>query len=258
MVQAKRVFRGRLTWCQKNQEQIIMDKIASHLSGSDFGKLWKSTNRLHGSHGLPLSVDGVSRELDIADTFKQHFAVKPPLGPSQGVPGAEASRGQVVTLIKAKDIRIAISRIKRGKSPGHDGLSIEHIKDAEAHIARVLALLFDLCLAHSYLPFDLMRTIVVPVIKNRTGDVADKSNYRPISLATVVAKVLDGVLNSYLNPYLHLYDAQFGFQPGLSTESAIVTLKHTVKYYTDRKTPIFAKHAKMGGFGLIMTSYGLN
>ncbi|XP_026326836.1 uncharacterized protein LOC113235373 [Hyposmocoma kahamanoa] len=232
MVQAKRIFRGRLRWCQKNQEQIIMDKIASHHSGSDFGKFWKSTNRSHGSHGFPLSVDGVTRELDIADTFKQHFAVKSPLGPSQGVPGAEAGRGQVVTLIKAKDIRIAISRIKRGKSPGHDGLSIEHIKYA--------ALLFNLCLAHSYLPFDLMRTIVVPVIKNRTGDVADKSNYRPISLATVVAKVLDGVLNSYLNPYLHLYDAQFGFQPGLSTESAIVTLKHTVKYYTDRKTPIFA------------------
>ncbi|KAJ8725106.1 hypothetical protein PYW07_016064 [Mythimna separata] len=85
-----------------------------------------------------------------------------------------------------------------------------------------------------------MKTIVVPIVKNRTGDIADKGNYRPISLATVIAKVLDGVLDSCLNNYIHLHDAQFGFRPGLSTESAILGLKHTVQYYKDRGTPVYA------------------
>lgn len=85
-----------------------------------------------------------------------------------------------------------------------------------------------------------MRTLVVPIVKNKTGDASDKSNYRPISLAAVVAKVLDSVLNNYLNRRLRLHDAQFGFRPGLSTETAIFTLKHTVKYYTDRQTPVYA------------------
>ncbi|KAL0829352.1 hypothetical protein ABMA28_004133 [Loxostege sticticalis] len=43
-----------------------------------------------------------------------------------------------------------------------------------------------------------------------------------------------------LNKYLNLHDAQFGFRPGLSTESAILSLKHTVQYYTNRKTPVYA------------------
>lgn len=85
-----------------------------------------------------------------------------------------------------------------------------------------------------------MRTIVVPIVKNRTGDVSDKTNYRPISLATVVAKVLDSLLDRHLESHLHLHDAQFGFKSGLSTESAILSLKQTVRYYTDRKTPIYA------------------
>lgn len=85
-----------------------------------------------------------------------------------------------------------------------------------------------------------MKTIVVPIVKNKTGDLSDVSNYRPISLATITAKVFDGVLDKYLNKHLALHDAQFGFRAGLSTESAILAVKHTVRYYTDRSTPIYA------------------
>lgn len=99
---------------------------------------------------------------------------------------------------------------------------------------------YSLCVSHSYLPSNFMKTVVVPVVKNKTGDLADKSNYRPISLATVIAKVFDAMLNTQLNKYVTLHDNQFGFRPRLSTESAILCLKHTVKYYTDRKTPVYA------------------
>lgn len=85
-----------------------------------------------------------------------------------------------------------------------------------------------------------MRTIVVPIQKNRTGDSSDRANYRPISLATTAAKVLDSVLNANLIKIVHLHDAQFGFRAGLSTESAILSLKHAVGYYTARRTPVYA------------------
>lgn len=94
-----------------------MDRIVLHHSGSDFGKFWKYTNRLYGTHGLPVSVDSVTDELNIANSFRENFTVKSPLGLSQTVVDAELGCGQVYTLIKAKDIRITISRTKRGKSP---------------------------------------------------------------------------------------------------------------------------------------------
>ncbi|KAA5569941.1 hypothetical protein F3G14_19280, partial [Acinetobacter baumannii] len=62
----------------------------------------------------------------------------------------------------------------------------------------------------------------------------------PISLATVIAKVLDGIIDIQLRRHVKLHDAQFGFRPGLSTETAILNLKHTVQYYTDRGTPVYA------------------
>lgn len=116
--------------------------------------------------------------------------------------------------------------MRRGKSPGHDGLSIEHLKYAGVHVPRVLSMFFNMCISHSYLPDDLMKTIVVPIVKNKTGDISDKGNYRPISLATIVAKVLDSVLESCLDEYIDIHDAQFGFRPGLLTESSILVILH--------------------------------
>ena len=95
---------------------------------------------------------------------------------------------------------------------------------------------FSWCLSHSYLPADLLKTIV----KNKTGDASEKSNYRPIFLATIIAKVLDSLIDQQLDKYLILNDTQFGFKPILSTETAILCLKQTVQYYTSRKTPVYA------------------
>lgn len=147
---------------------------------------------------------------------------------------------EVPPRITAKQISLLIKNMSRGKQPGHDSLSIEHFVHAGPHLPRLLALLFTFCIRHSYLPAELMRTVVVPILKNKTGDVSDKGNYRPISLATITAKVLDGVFERQLSKHLKIHDAQFGFRPQLSTECAILSLKHTVRYYTERSTPVYA------------------
>ena len=43
---------------------------------------------------------------------------------------------------------------------------------------------------HGYLPRDFMKTAIVLINKNKTGDSRDKSNYTPIALVTVCSKYL--------------------------------------------------------------------
>lgn len=43
-----------------------------------------------------------------------------------------------------------------------------------------------------------MKTVLVRILKNSTGDISGKNKYRPISLATVIAKLLEGLLNKQL------------------------------------------------------------
>lgn len=140
----------------------------------------------------------------------------------------------------AKQVHDLIKKIIRAKSPGYDGLSLKHLQHVIVRLPRVLAMFFSLCMAHSHLPHDLMRTIVFPIVKDKTDDTANKCNYRPTPLATVLAKMLDSLLDSWLSNFLHLHDVQFWFRSGLSTEVAILSLKHTVRYYTERRTPVYA------------------
>ncbi|XP_063539546.1 uncharacterized protein LOC134748704 [Cydia strobilella] len=241
MRDSRKVFKSRLKWCQDHEDQIKMDIITSHNSKKNFRSFWKATNKLKPLSGHPASVGGVSDPKSIANLFKDHFVIKSALGPTKlGGLDSETEIESVGPSLTAKDIAKIIKSMSGGKSPGYDGLSIEHLQHAGPHISRVLAMFYTLCIRHSYLPDNLMRTIVVPIAKNRTGDLADRSNYRPISLATVMAKILDSVLNSQLNSHVKLHDNQLGFRPQLSTESAILCLKHTVRYYAKSKTPVVA------------------
>ncbi|XP_050557479.1 uncharacterized protein LOC126911962 [Spodoptera frugiperda] len=238
MCESRKLFKKRLKWCYNNKEQLKMEIISECRASKNFSDFWKATNSLNHKTGLPVSVGGASDSRDIAELFREHFTTKSPLGPCSADPGSSVT-GELYN-VSAKQVRQIVSSMSRGKSPGHDGLSIEHFKYAGVHLPRVLAMFYTLCLNHSYLPPDLMKTIIVPIVKNKTGDLSDKNNYRPISLATIVAKVLDSVLDSELDKHLNIHDAQFGFRAGLSTESAILSLKHTVQYYTKRNTPVYA------------------
>jgi hypothetical protein len=238
MCKTRKIFKSRLKWCQDHETQIKMDILASHHARNDFSSFWKHTNRLQNKPGQPVSVDGVSELVGIANIFVDRFKVNSPLGPSKSCIDTEPNVERKITF-SVKEIAAAIKSMTKGKSPGHDGLSIEHLKFAGPHLPRVLFLLFNYCLAHSYMPDDMIRTLVVPIVKNKTGDLADKCNYRPISLATIMSKVFDSVLNKHLNSHIKPHDNQFGFRPKLSTESAVLCVKHTISYYIQRKTPVF-------------------
>ncbi|XP_050561669.1 uncharacterized protein LOC126912652 [Spodoptera frugiperda] len=240
MCETRKLFKQKLKYCQNNECQIKMDIIAEHHSNKSFGDFWKNTHKLNPRSGSPATIGGAHEPRDIACAFQRHFSVMSPLGPASQVLDVGNHPGYVSVRFTAKDVAQIIKKMVRGKSPGHDDLSIEHLKYGGVHLPRVLALLFNLCLSHGYLPDDLMHTVVVPIVKDKTGDSSDLSNYRPISLATVIAKVLDSLLDQQLGAHIHLHDAQFGFRPGLSTESAIFCLKQTVQYYTDRSTPVYA------------------
>lgn len=101
---------------------------------------------------LPVSVDGVHDHKSIANLFREHFTVQSPLGPSS----YKCTDGETIATernikFSANNITKVIKHMQRGKSPGHDGLSIEHFKYAGVHLPRVLSMIFNLCIGHSYL-----------------------------------------------------------------------------------------------------------
>lgn len=241
MSAARREFKSALRYVQHNQEKIKMEILARHNSEKNFQQFWKEVKKLNLTKCLPISVEGKENHKDIANLFINLFNVTTVRNNNYNHDNDNRERrDSEVFQVTKEDIVDTLKSMKRGRSPGHDGLGIEHMIYAGQYIYELLARLFTLCVRHCYLPLDMIRTVVVPIPKNKTGDVSSGSNYRPISLATVVAKIFERFLSRKLTRYIPIDDGQFGFRTDVSTDMAIFALKRVVSYYTERNTTVYA------------------
>ena len=60
-------------------------------------------------------------------------------------------------------------------------------------------------------PPAMIGTTIVPIVKNKGGNVTDSNNYRPIALATIVFKLFESVLLLKCEYYITTTANQFGF-----------------------------------------------
>ena len=84
-------------------------------------------------------------------------------------------------------VQNAIDTLACGKSCGNDGLSAEHFRHADGSITVLFSIFYTGAIRHGYLPGDFMKTMIIPLVKNKSGDLIDVNNYRHIALVTVVS-----------------------------------------------------------------------
>ena len=84
---------------------------------------------------------------------------------------------------------------------------------------------------HGFLPNALMTVVLIPIIKNKCGNISSKDNYRPIALASVVSKLLEVIVLNRLENILTTNANQFGFKKGHGTDQCIYVLKEVLNLY---------------------------
>jgi hypothetical protein len=99
----------------------------------------------------------------------------------------------------ASEVEVAIGKLKWYKSPGVDQIPAELIKAGGETLCSEICKLIKLIWNKEELPHQWRESIVVPIHKK--GDKTDCSNYRGISLLTVLNKILSNILLCRLTPY---------------------------------------------------------
>ena len=113
--------------------------------------------------------------------------------------------------------------LKKGKACGPDGICAEALKSAHHKVYVLLSLCFSLCMSHGYIPQSLIETTIVPIIKNKAGDLSSGNIYRPIALANVISKVFESLILLRCEKFLTTADNQFGYKSRHSTDFCIYT-----------------------------------
>ena len=125
-------------------------------------------------------------------------------------------------------IKSLLHKLPLNRAAGEDGIFAEHIFYADSSVCNHLSSLFNVCLLHGKIPQECMQTVIVPICKNKNGDKSDAGNCRPVSLATIISKLLEHYILSCISPLLAKTDNQFGFKSKHGTDMCIFLLKQTV------------------------------
>ena len=70
----------------------------------------------------------------------------------------------------------------------------EHIKYASGKLIPLLSMCFTGLFVHGFLPSSLMSVVLIPIIKNKCGNISSKDNYRPIALASIISKLVEVII----------------------------------------------------------------
>ena len=128
--------------------------------------------------------------------------------------------------LKEKEFKDAFFALKTNKSPGNDNLHVNVIRKLYHELKIPLMNIFSLSLKKGIFPEKMKIAKVSPIFKK--GDKSILSNYRPISVLPCFSKILERIMYNRLYAYLAenniLFNKQFGFRAGHSTEHALLEL----------------------------------
>ena len=119
--------------------------------------------------------------------------------------------------ILGSTIRESIGKLKRKCAPGIDGVTTEHMLFALSDtLCTELASVYSHMFKYNAVPDVLQIGIIVPILKKSTLPSNDYNNFRPITLSTVHAKLVERIILPMVN--LDIGGNQYGYQTGKGTE----------------------------------------
>ena len=202
-----------------------------NLNTSDTKQFWKTfkvLNKHHASIGTLAHGDTTCHsDVDKANEFFcscfnsscPPISTSTPTGTSDCPPDFLCTEDEVCELLKSLDV---------SKANGPDGISARMLRSTANAIAPSLTKLFNCSIACGRPPADWKTSSVVPIPKKPGAK--STSDYRPISLLSILSKVLErhfhSLITDYLSTHHPLANCQWGFQPGKSTVSALLHTTH--------------------------------
>ena len=120
----------------------------------------------------------------------------------------------------------ALKYLKQSGTRDLDGLDTKILRLAAPLITNTLTYVFSLCIMKITFPTAFKMAKVIPLYES--GDSANPSNYRPISIVSVLSKPLEKHINKHLLMHLDKYNLlhpnQSGFRKKHSCQTALTSL----------------------------------
>ncbi|KAL8617025.1 hypothetical protein ACOMHN_014196 [Nucella lapillus] len=132
--------------------------------------------------------------------------------------------------VTEKGVQTLLRNLQPNKATGPDSIPAFILKSAADEITPILTKMFQHSLDVGQVPTDWREAWVVPIFKK--GDRHLPANYRPVSLTSIVCKVLEHIVHSSIMTHYDqhgiLTDCQHGFRKKRSCETQLLATIHDI------------------------------
>ena len=153
--------------------------------------------------------------------------------------GSEGERlGQLV--VTPEVVVSKINNMKENESPGVDGISPKILKETVEQISTPLAHVFNMSLKEGIVPFEWKEANIIPVFKK--GSRNKSVNYRPVSLTSVICKLLETIIRDHMMDFLIKHKlinpSQHGFLKAKSCLTNLLCFLEEITKWVDDGSPV--------------------
>ena len=228
--------RSLFTKCKNNLKAVVRQAKINYLQSSvvqckrcpkKAANMWSCINNVIGraKPHKPVISDGISP--DSINEFFQNVAVTADHRSANcfTLPSVSSSANAFYFHeISPCTVFSHLSKLDVTKAMGPDGLSATFLKAIAEVIFIPLTSLYNQSLREGVIPTMWKQSSITPIHKGGSHD--DPSNYRPISVAPILAKILEKIVSNQLSSYLEanhlLHPHQGAFRCGKSTSDILL------------------------------------
>ena len=240
-------FKLAVRYCRQHEDMIRADILANSIVDKEYRAFWKHVHNQQKGKAVNHAavVGGCAGEKEIAKMWGHHFeqlynSINDDRSKNFFYECLDNSVGSDKCTISVHDLLVCISKQKKGKSVGLDDIAMEAFIYGGLRLLVHVCFLFDMFIKVSYLPQVLIQSVIIPLVKCKSGNLSDVNNYRAIAISTAMSKLLESVIASQVVSSSEIEKYQFGFKAEHSTGICSNVFKQTVNYYVNRGSHVFA------------------
>ena len=173
--------------------------------------------KLFNSDGTPDSSPAFKAIL-LNFSFSKNFNTFTP--PLKDLPVPPLSCPENILLSEEKTWSLICS-LDASEAMGPGKYSARMLKETASSIAPMITAIFNMSLSTGVFPDSWKSSLIVFLPKS--GDLSNPSNYGPVSLLTIVSKLLEMHVCDLLYDYFNIPEQQWGFHVGESTTNHILS-----------------------------------
>ena len=241
----------------KNQyHRLIKNTIKSYYTEEirnnkgDLKHTWKTINQLISKQSKTSHVGLIENDndeeilgKDLPNAFNEHF-IEVGQRLCREIPAASKQPECYIKSCNAQfqfrevtenEVFNLLSNISTNKATGPDKIPAKLVKISAPFITKHLSIIFNQSLLQGTFSYDWKISKVTPIYKK--GPKHDMNNYRPISVISTIAKVMEKIAHNQLYLYLQneniLSPSQHGFRKGHSTVTALLEITDRLYHNID-------------------------